>query len=650
MTMVEIPAGHFMRGQADGEWDEQPVHEVKISQPFHLSATEVTNAQYEEFDPGHRRYRGIRGVSKADDEAVVHVSWYDAMRFCKWLSQKEGKPYRLPTEAEWEYACRAETKTPFHTGETLPRPFHRNQPVEGDWNKVRRKKDEDLREKKGKIPVDLTVASMPPNAFELYEMHGNVEEWCLDWYGPYPESRRIDPRGPRDGITKVTRGGSHNTYVRHLRSANRLGALPADRHWLIGFRIVQAEYPQGQWENPVQLEAGDATVSQEKMNWAEPADEPIFIAPEPFVIRDLDTPWLAALDHHHHPTLTWCENGDLLALWYNTRSEIGREMIIVGSRLRAGNETWDQLRPFLIIPDRNTTGSNLLNDGKGNLIWLNAISESSHHRDQCMVMLKSLDQGRTWSKPRIISNLDRRRKYTPEQSSFVSQEGHLIFSVDTAPIGFKANECGSGVYISKDGGETWIDRVGGKGEPTVKEKGQGGLIAGFHPAIVELTDGSLMAMARTRDIDGHMTKSTSHDMGKTWHYTASPFPGVGGGQRPVLLRLEEGPIFFASFADKENDLVFTDPTGKKHKGTGLFAALSFDEGATWKHLRLLTAGKEAGQVDGGGNTGTFVMDDTHAEPKGYLAVCQTPDGTIHLISSRLHYRFNLHWLKTLKKN
>jgi formylglycine-generating enzyme required for sulfatase activity len=133
LQMMPIPAGTFQMGQADREksymnpwseekdtgadWDEAPVRQVTITKPFLMSSTEVTNAQYEQFDPKHKRTK----LSSAEDNAaVVNVSWDDATAFCQWLSAKEGKNYRLPTEAEWEYACRAGTTTLFNTGDRLP--------------------------------------------------------------------------------------------------------------------------------------------------------------------------------------------------------------------------------------------------------------------------------------------------------------------------------------------------------------------------------------------------------------------------------------------------------------------------------------------------------------------------------------------------
>ena len=147
----------------------------------------------------------------------MFVSWHEAVRFCRWLSQKEGRPYRLPTEAEWEYACRAGTSTAFHTGNALPEIFHKQQ----------ERRDEP-------VPVSLHIGRTPPNPWGLFDMHGNVEEWCDDWYGPYEADDQTDPVGRADGDFKMTRGGSHNTLVAYLRSANRQGTLPEDKHWLIG--------------------------------------------------------------------------------------------------------------------------------------------------------------------------------------------------------------------------------------------------------------------------------------------------------------------------------------------------------------------------------------------------------------------------------
>ena len=187
----------------DGDWDEQPVHQVTLTTPFYIGVFQVTNAQYEMFNPAHRELDSLQnvGFSREDDEAVVFVDWHDATRFCEWLSEKEGLPYRLPTEAEWEYACRAGTTTHFHTGDTLPSEFHKN--VGEIWypDGGRGRGEEEI--------VPLHVGRTTPNAWGVYDMHGNVEEWCQDWYGTYESDPQVDPVGRAEGLYRVTRGGSH---------------------------------------------------------------------------------------------------------------------------------------------------------------------------------------------------------------------------------------------------------------------------------------------------------------------------------------------------------------------------------------------------------------------------------------------------------
>ena len=703
MTLISLSAGDFQMGAESGRGcDEGPVHTVHISGEFAVGECPVTNAQYERFDPEHRRFRGKRGVSSGDDEAVTYVSWHDAVAFCTWLSEQEGRPYRLPTEAEWEYACRAGTRTAYWTGDGLPAEFHRNQPSEGDWSEFGTKADADLREKKGTVPVDLTVGKTPANPWGLRDVHGIVEEWCHDWYGPYPAEPETDPIGPEDGLSKVTRGGSHDTYVDFLKSAERHAAIPEDRHWLIGFRVVAGPRPDGTARPAVKLSLNDPTVTVEPpagepsaakwttdATWRSanrtsgssagasdqktlragataptrsgdsgsgmPAEQPLFIPPIPFVRPDSSDTCHSWLHHHHHPSITWCENGDLLACWFNTRSEIGREMRVLSSRLRAGRDEWETARLFFDVADRNTSGSTVFHDGLGVLYYFGGVSESSHHRDQCMVMARSTDSGRTWTRPRIISSTEDRHKYTPLDSVIALKDGSLVVAVDYAPPGYKANECGAGVFMSPDGGESWDDRISGKDRPNIRAGGSGGLIAGFHTAIVQREDGSLLAFGRTNadgglvEIDGRMPQSVSADMGRTWRYSASPFPPVGGGQRIAMLRLQEGPILFCSFTDRNNaepsGMRFVGADGKPFTGYGLFAAVSDDDGESWPIRRLLSPGGEPRTMDGGGNTHEFHADDTHAEPRGYLAITQTPDGVIHLLSSRNHYRFNLPWLR-----
>jgi formylglycine-generating enzyme required for sulfatase activity len=302
------PAKDFLK---EGDYDEKPVHNVTITRPFYIGVCEVTNLQYELFDPVHRTLRGKdNGLSEDDDEAVINVNWYDAQTFCRWLSDKEDLPYRLPTEAEWEYACRAGTTTNYNAGDVLPDQYHKNQHRTG-----------------GPTPVSLHVGRTPPNAWGLYDMHDNVEEWCHDWYGPYQQGHQVDPVGYESGNCRVTRGGSHGTHIYYLRSANRMGALAQARNWLTGFRVVISELPDTNDTKPlpehVQPYQKDV-VSKKPVRRrrrrrravrASDLDLSYFKGPRRFVKIQTDMVGPVFGSHNHGPCVVACPNGDLLACW-----------------------------------------------------------------------------------------------------------------------------------------------------------------------------------------------------------------------------------------------------------------------------------------------------------------------------------------------
>jgi len=632
MRFARIERGSFRMGAGDkplprklagrpwrqhGDPDEHPAHLVAITRPFYIAVTEVTNAQYERFDPKHRALRGKMGFSKDDDEAVVFVSWHDAAAFCRWLSKKEGLPYRLPTEAEWEYACRAGTTTPFHTGDALPGDFHKN--ARESWYPDPR------RATAGQV-VPLHVAKTPPNAWGLHDMHGNVEEWCLDWYGPYQPGEAADPVGYADGDFKVTRGGSHSTELYFLRSANRSGTLPEDRSWLIGFRVVIGEMPKGKPLPPPEPPLHQRNVKQElpaDIAKGPDPDKPYFKGPRVYVKVPPNSFGPMFSTHNHDPAITDCPNGDLLAIWYSCVREPGRELAILASRLRRGAEEWEPASVFWDAPDRNDHAPALWFDGKDTLYHFNGLSAAATWGSLATILRTSKDGGATWSKARIILP-EHRTRQMPIESVFRTREGWILLPCDAVSIGHG----GTAVYLSRDEGATWHDA--------------GGTAAGIHAGIVQLNDGRLMALGRGDNIEGKMPKSLSTDMGKTWAYTPSPFPPISSGQRLVLLRLREGPIFFASFA---RSIEFTDAAGKRRKGSGLFTALSFDEGETWQVRRLVTDDRPPHKVQGTDGR-PVTIGPNRAEPRGYLSVCQAADGVIHLISSRLHYAFNFKWLTT----
>ena len=600
-----------------GDHDEQPVHTVHITQPFYMAARPVTNAQYEQFDPGHARFRGKLEFSRDDNEAAVFVSWHDAVRFCEWLSEKEGLPYRLPTEAEWEYACRAGTTTPYHTGMTLPEAFLKNS--RRSWYPdPRRSEPEDV--------VSLQVGQTPPNPGGLCDTHGLVEEWCLDWYGPYEEDEQSDPVGRVSGEFRVTRGGSHSTETYYLRSANRMAALPDERSWLIGFRPVLAEMPATQPLPAPTLPMCLGNVKQDRpadLETAPPSDVPYYARPKPFVriCPRADGPIFA--HHNHVPALEECPNGDLLACWYTCREESGREATLIGSRLRYSADEWEPASVFWDPPDRTTASSLFWRDGD-RIHHIIGLSAAATWGNLTMVMRTSEDNGATWTPARYIVT-DHGVRHMPIESAFRAQDGTIVIACDAVSEG----QGGTALWMSDDNGQTWRDA--------------GGTIAGIHAGVTQLMDGRLLAFGRSDNIDGMMPQSVSGDMGKTWTYSASPFPPIHSGQRLVLKRLKEGPLFFASFANEP--MLITDATGAERPITGLYCAVSFDDGATWPIRRPVSddgPGRMVETMDGFFRP----MSKSASEPAGYLASCQGANGLIHLISSRLHHTFNLAWLST----
>ncbi|MBY0524212.1 MAG: SUMF1/EgtB/PvdO family nonheme iron enzyme [Gemmataceae bacterium] len=253
-----IPAGSFQMGSPESEKgrraDEGPRHLVTLTKPFYMGVHEVTvrdfrafvdetkyQTQAERTGKGAFRYDADKkewvrdakciwkapGYPIADDLPVTCVTWTDAAAFCEWLSKKEGRRYRLPTEAEWEYACRADTTTPFHFG-TSPSIEQANVLSEADATA----------EKVHGLPVG--VGSYRPNLWGLSDMHGNAAEWCADYYDPgaYRASFDKDPQGPSFGSKRVIRGGSCLEGSTGHRCASRHALPPNDANNVTGFRMV----------------------------------------------------------------------------------------------------------------------------------------------------------------------------------------------------------------------------------------------------------------------------------------------------------------------------------------------------------------------------------------------------------------------------
>jgi formylglycine-generating enzyme required for sulfatase activity len=589
-----------------GDFDERPIRQVRISKPLLMGVHEVTNAQYEQFDPTHRHLRGKSGFSKQDNEAVIFVSWHEATAFCDWLSKKEGRPYRLPTEAEWEYAARAGTTTLYSTGNSLPPEFHKNA------KNTAFDKPADM--------VSLATGKTPPNAWGLVDIHGNVEEWCWDWYGPYDPADRTDPVGRAGGDFKVIRGGSYGTPLYYLRSANRLGLPPDTRTLLTGFRVVIGEMPSTKPLPTPGPQLFQQNVSQRPAppSKADP-DRPYFRGPLKYVNIPRESHGPIYSHHNHFAAITECPNGDLLASWYTCVQERGRELAVAISRLRHGAREWEPASLFWNVPDRNDHCPVLWHDGKGTLYHFNGLGPGALWSPLAIVMRTSTDNGATWSKASYAE---------PEFTHHTSVVEAVIRTRDGS-LAMPADQ-GGNLWLSRDEGKSW-SRAAGR-------------MAGVHPAVVELKDGRLMALGRAAPIDGWMPMSISDDMGKTWKYSPSVFPPITGGQRAVLLRLKEGSILFASFA---KDVRRFEPDAKGQVSryvTNMFAAVSFDEGKTWPVRRVISDNQPDHAVFTM-DQGRVRMSPIRSEPLGYLSVCQTQDGVVHLLSSINHYAFNLAWLK-----
>ena len=525
LQLVPIEAGEFVMGEGDGpprtreewksrDWDESPSHKVRITKGFSMGATEVTNAQYRAFDPAHKG---------ADDDPVTRVTWAEAVAYCDWLSKKEGKPYRLPSEAEWEYACRA------------------GQPV-------------------GK----------------------RVGEWCLDWYGPYEAGEQADPVGRADGYARVVRRGD--------RPSNRSGHLPEDANRLTGFRVVVGEKPATAplpvpkievAQTPAPKEGPDPSkpcfvdFGKEKKNHTIPKDSwgPIFSA------------W------NHFSAVCVCPNGDVLAAWYTTVDEAGRELCQASSRLRAGSDRWDPATLFFDVPGVNDHAPVLLRDGKRIHHFFTQSLRGWDDASDCV--RTSEDSGASWSKPRILVSRDSANRLSQPCSAFAAADGTLVLACDGD--GHRDER----LVTSRDGGQTWKVAAGDMKKAVGKYA--------IHPAVVPRADGSTVSFLRGPD---PMPMLVSKDFGETWEAGETPFPGIGVGQKAAALRLASGAILLLSLDSKK-------------KGT--FAALSLDEGRTWPHVRMVQG------------------------VTGYMSLAQAPNGVITAFGTKMGCAaFNEAWINEAK--
>ncbi len=586
----------------EGDWDEKPVHTVTITRGFYISETEVTLEQFRQFRPEQPR-------GEVFPAYVSGVSWEDAVAFCEWLSERGGRSYRLPTEAEWEYACRAGTGTLFSSGDEPP-------------------------------------AEGAANAWGLKNMHAGVAEWVWDWYGPYPPEAQTDPVGRAAGVGRVVRGGGvHDLKSRksspfqgtdnyYRRSANRASAPPGYRggHW-IGFRVVMAPMPEARPLPPVRPFVFEGVRRSTAYTEQGPdPNKPYFrrrpvlpIPPENMRPRAV---WAAGLHpgmlwHNHSPGLAAMPNGDLLAFYFTASdpsAEYWPNVGLIATRLRFGSEEWDIPDFVFDFADLSNGPALLWNDAGRVHLFLGAVGM----RGIPFLWTTTLDSGSTWSPFRIVEPQGETKGYTPQpiNSAFRGPDGAMYVATDG--IGGT-----SLLWESLDGGATWHDTMGRTG--------------GRHTTFAPLDDGRILGMGgKNTDIEGFMPQSISGDRGRSWRVAKTGFPSLGSNQRPVILRLASGRLFFAGD--------WQDIDGHRPRGTtgrGVYVALSDDRGRSWQvktlpgalphESRVLRRPSETARV-AGHRDGTL----------GYAAACQAPNGVIHLITSMnhpaMHFEFNEAWI------
>lgn len=281
IEMVWITAGSFSMGSPaneQGRDSSEKQHDVTLTKGFWMGKCEVTNAQFDAFvkeagyvttaekaaEKAATDAKSPKEAKKAkaavatwrtpmiqqktsgkwEDNPVVVVSWEDAKAYCDWLAKKTGSAYTLPTEAQWEYACRAGTTTPFSFGETITTD-QANYCGKWGYPVIKDEAGKLIESSSGKLgdyrKTTLPVGSLKSNAWGLYDMHGNVCEWCQDAYGEYSNDAAKDPTGPASGAKRVLRGGSWLIDPTRCRSAYRLSFAPTSVYNYVGFRLVMTQ-------------------------------------------------------------------------------------------------------------------------------------------------------------------------------------------------------------------------------------------------------------------------------------------------------------------------------------------------------------------------------------------------------------------------
>lgn len=582
MVFVQVQPGTFIMGNTDPVadydkcFDEFPSHRVTITQPFWISVAEVTLEQYRVFRPG---FNGTTNLAPA----AAGMSWYDAVAFCQWLSMREGVPYRLPTEAEWEYAARQ--------ADTL----------------------------------GLIGALTDPL------------EWCYDWYGPYTPEPKTNPVGRVTGFARVVRGGrlddtqkrGNPTEYKHV--THRSGIAPGfgvdpggfgefGKH-NIGFRVVQAPLYS---TPPIQAEPNFVTqcVRQDtsRAKIGPPIDKPYFrkryllpIPPENSPRVAIDAAGFPPLfrGHNHSPALTVCPNGDVLLVIYTSYTEYESEVSLIATRLRFGADEWDFPSPMIDFPGANDHAPLLFTDGTTIRLFWGCPELTSAYPFQ---WIESVDNGATWSEvhfPRFIGPIGPHDRQ-PINTAFRNANGTIFIASD-------AKGPTSVLWASDDNGATWYDT--------------GGRSAGRHTVYAPLRDGAILGLGgKDTHIDGFMPQVISRDGGRTWEKSKSVFPAKGTNQRPGLCRLASGRLLFVG---DFQDIRGRQPTGITNRGS--FVALSDDDGKTWRIKKLPGAQPHENPARRGAES-TLGYAVVRQAPNGMIHLVTSMNHPC------LHFEFNEAWV------
>lgn len=605
-------------------FNEQPRHAVTITRNFQISETEITIDQFRKFRPDYPGYEKFAPYASG-------ISWHDAAAYCEWLSKQEGKPYRLPTEAEWEYVCRAGTESVFSSGDSKPEPETANR-----WG--------------------------------VKNMHTGVAEWCRDWHGIYPEEAQVDPVGPTDGWFKVVRGNCLD-YTQlgqpyYARSANRAAAPPSfgppprdyitkqldgrnvplsealnssfkdagiipGRHG-IGFRVVLGEMPSTKltptqlpfWQQCVKQTAHGVTAGPDP---AKPYYRTRLLYPD-FGKAPIVDAWKFGIERgyggeHHNSALQALPNGDLVAAYYNTMMGGERDacVSIMTTRLRHGATEWDMPSSWPDMVDADDEGPVFWNDqGKLWLFWGSPRMEAGYP----FQWTTSTDNGATWSPVEFPLFRSKIGPFAaqPINSALRNSKGTVFIAVDGSN---PATSCE--LFASDDEGKTWYDTEG--------------RTLGRHSSFTMLDDGTILAFGGKQvEIDGFHPLNISRDYGKTYQAVKSTLPALGGGVRASLIKLQSGNLFYAGDMDPATYKKLTpDQMPPGYSGPGAYAALSQDQGKTWRVRKLH-----------GGNTLDAKSQPVRVHTVSYVTACQSPNGVIHVVSSHnhpdLHYELNEAWV------